>query len=210
MATARTISATQAVREFSELLRRVGDGREEIVIQRYRKPVAHLSPASSSPTRWYDLYRAVRRNGRPDRHLEADLAASRGRESSRSRSRWAAVSKTALLDTSVLVRMRDLGSMDAQQRVCFSSASVAEICSLADLRGGVFAAVRRRYIGVLCQSAPCVSIDALVAGAVTARPDPRAVFIHLIAGTAIALDWPVLTADPGAFDGLGAVVIGVD
>ena len=222
MPTAVRVPATQAYREFSELLRRVGDRNDEIVIERYRKPVARVSRASNSPTRWCDLVRAVRRAGRPDKFLEADLFALRGRQVPRETGRWGAVSNTALLDTSVLAKVGDLGGINARQRIALSTAGVAELLAIAEVRGPVFAAKRRRYVEILVLSAPCVSFDAIAAGQFRVRSGPvlpggsdgpqgrgsAAVdFVPFIAATAIALDWPVLTSDPGAFEGLDAVLI---
>src|ERR1700738_3609845 len=170
--TARRVSATRAYREFSELLRRVGDGNEEIVIERYRKAVARLSRASNSPTRWYDLVRAVRRAGRPDKFLETDLFGLRNREIPRQTGRWGAVSNTALLDTSVLARIGGLGGINGGQRVAISTASVAELLPLADLRGPIFAARRRRYVEILARAAPCVSFDIVAAQQFRVRPGP--------------------------------------
>lgn len=70
---AKTISATEAARSFSDVLNRVRFRGEEFVIVRGGEEVARLAPVPASPTRLGELVAALRSGRRPDAAFARDL-----------------------------------------------------------------------------------------------------------------------------------------
>lgn len=192
------VSATRAVRDFSELLRRSGDGGQEILIERHRKPVARLTPAGLSPVRWIDFVRQVCRQRAPDTGFFADLLSARGRRPRRPSESALVVPRTegtVLLDSSMLLEVnRQRHALHNLQRVATSSAAIAELVSLVSLHGGVIEAVRRAYIVRLASALPVVSMDQSAALQLGCASPPSAVGVlfDLSLATARSLDWPLV------------------
>lgn len=196
------VSATQAVREFSELLRRTGAGGQEVLIERYRKPVARLLPAGLSPVRWIDLVRQAGRWGAPDTGFYSDLLIARGgsgrRPSANPNERPVTVAPTkgtVLLDTPLLLDLvRQRFALPYTQRVATTSAAIAELASLAGRGGEVIRLGRVAYVRRVVVALPVVSIDHSAALEMHQASSPGDVRMlqALSAATARSLDWPLI------------------
>ncbi|MFN2462407.1 MAG: type II toxin-antitoxin system Phd/YefM family antitoxin [Candidatus Dormibacteria bacterium] len=190
------VSATAAVREFSELLRRVGDGGQEVIIERHRKPVARLSTAGFSPVRWIDFTRQVRRARQPDSNFFGDLAASRGEPPAALGSRtWASeMQGTLLLDSSLLLMAGWRGFTPAlAQRVATTVPAIAELKALTLTRGDLIGRVRSAYIERVVRALPVLSLTA--EAALSVHPDgggaPRNAYFDMAQAVARSVGWPV-------------------
>jgi prevent-host-death family protein len=192
MATYR-VSATHAVRQFSELLRRSGDGGQEILIERNNKPVARLSPAGLSPVTWSDVDRQLRRIRSPDTRFFDDLLAARG-------SQRAAPTRVAprpysegtlLLDAPFLVQVRlHLHRFERRQRVATTAAAIAELTAVAGSRGAHIELGRREHIARVAAALPVLSLNHLAAlSVVGGGASASSLFRHLALATAESLEW---------------------
>lgn len=203
------VSATRAVREFSELLHRTGDDWEEVLIERHSKPVVRMSPAGWSPVRWIDFTRQMRRNRSADSGFAADLLVTRGRKMPRPGVSGRLLEPgTVLLDSFLLVdAKRSYQFLPNLQRVATTSAAIAELTSLLFTRGEYIGGVRLEYLRRLAAALPVVSLDQTAALSVTAAvPGERGggVFDSLAIATARSLDWPLVSYWPIPASGAGA------
>jgi predicted nucleic acid-binding protein/antitoxin (DNA-binding transcriptional repressor) of toxin-antitoxin stability system len=196
------VSATRAAREFSELLRRTGDGGQEVLIERYRKPVARLLPAGLSPVRWIDLVRQARRWNAPDTGFFPDLLIARGGRGRRPSAEpsgqavgAAPIAGTVLLDTPLLLELnRQRFALPNLQRIATTSAAIAELASLAGRRGEGIRLGRLAYVRRVANTLPVVSLDhsAALEMHLTSALTAQGMLQALSAATARSLDWPLV------------------
>lgn len=79
---ARTISATEAAREFSRVLDDLEHQHETVYyIERHGRPVARIEADTGGRARWRDVRSALLAAPRPDPRFEADLAEIRAMQS---------------------------------------------------------------------------------------------------------------------------------
>ena len=74
----KRVTATEAAREFSDLLNRVYYAGERLVVVRNGREVAQIGPVESSqPTTFRELLHVMDRLGWPDEDLAADVTTAR-------------------------------------------------------------------------------------------------------------------------------------
>lgn len=88
---AKTISATTAGRQLSEILDAVEHRGEEFVVERRGRAIATLGAAATAPRRitWGELLGALADMPRPDERFARDLAEIRRRQGRPPRDPWA-------------------------------------------------------------------------------------------------------------------------
>ena len=207
MATYR-VSATDAVRQFSELVRRVGDGGQEIVIERHRKPVVRISQVGFSPVRWCDFDRHVRRTRQPDSNFMTDLVRSRGQARRRTGPESEALpltGGTVLLDSTLLVGVFvHRHPVQRLQRVATTAAAMAELAHVAESRGDSIAEVRLLFLRRVAAALPVLSLthEASLSRLPGEHKTTRhGVFLELAERTAMSVGWP-LVGPTGLLSGL--------
>lgn len=83
------VSATRAVRSFSDLLNRVRYRGEEFVIERGGEAICHMTPATPvRRTTGSELLAILRELPRPDRGFATDVREAVARQGRVPRSRW--------------------------------------------------------------------------------------------------------------------------
>jgi len=78
----RTISATEAAREFSRVLDDLEHHHETVFyVERHGRPVARIEADTGRRARWREIRAALSAAPRPDPEFEADLAEVRAAQS---------------------------------------------------------------------------------------------------------------------------------
>ena len=193
------VSATAAVRQFSELVRRVGDGGQEVVIERHRKPVVRISQVGFSPVRWADFARHVRRVRQPDSGFLDDVLGSRGyhRGVADSGAPVPLTSGTVLLDSTLLLGVyRYAHALERAQRVATTAAAMAELAHVARMRGEFISEVRMTFLRRVAVALPVLSLthEASLANRASARVEQgeNGLFFELAEATARSVGWPIV------------------
>lgn len=83
------LSATEAVRTFSDLLNRILYRGEEFVVERGGEPVCRMSPAGPARFRFRDLAAVLREVPKPDRDFASDVKRAVRSQGRPPRSPWA-------------------------------------------------------------------------------------------------------------------------
>jgi antitoxin (DNA-binding transcriptional repressor) of toxin-antitoxin stability system len=189
------------VREFSELIRRVADGGQEVVIERHKKPVARISQVGFSPVRWVDYCRQIRRERQPDANFLGDLLLSRGARSAQPGAdvQISMLAGTALLDSDLLLGVyRFPFALENRQRVATTAAAMAELAQVAGSRGEFIAGVRMSFLRRIAAALPVLSLtpEALLLGNRNPSATTRSgdVYANLAEATARSVAWPLVAA----------------
>ena len=87
------ISATEAVRDFPEILKRIRDNGEEFVVERDGQPICRIVPAGPAPVTLSDFFRILREAPKPDPGYWDDLEDILKNQPPLPESPWEAVAK---------------------------------------------------------------------------------------------------------------------
>ncbi|GAC1581860.1 MAG: hypothetical protein NVS3B24_19090 [Candidatus Dormibacteria bacterium] len=195
------VSATVAVRQFSELVRRVGDGGQEVVIERHRKPVVRISQVGFSPVRWADFCRQVRRTRQPDPGFVRDLLKWRAASAAKSvqTAPFPLTPGTVLLDSTLLLgAFTNSHALERAQRVSTTAAAVAELAHIAGARGPYIAELRMLFLRRIAAALPVISLtqEASLLPGTGGRASVReqGLFFGLAEATARSVAWPIVGA----------------
>jgi len=193
------VSATAAVRQFSELVRRVGDGGQEVVIERHRKPVVRISQVGFSPVRWADFARHVRRTRQPDSGFLDDVLRSRGYRpvGADPGTSLPLTGGTVLLDSTLLLGVfRHAHALQRTQRVATTAAAMAELAHVGRARGEFISEVRMTFLRRVAVALPVLSLthEASLASRASQRVGAaeHGLFFELAEATARSVGWPIV------------------